>query len=165
MHYFVINAQLVMHYSWQLVCCMCVWGGINSVCVCAFVSYSLVRGPWRACRCSVCVNTADIHTSSHRRSPCLQLGTDSWEHTGQFSVKLCRTGAQFSSPKSKNVSSYVLVLPLQYVYMQIDVLFDSLTFVSEYVCSLLGILFCFLSKLIECYSHSTGNRTNTVSPH
>lgn len=52
---------------------------MSSACVC--VSYSSVRGPWRACRCSECVSTADTHTSSHRRSPCLRWGTGSWEHT------------------------------------------------------------------------------------
>ena len=49
--------------------------------VVCLVSYSSARGPWRACRCSECVNTADTHTSSRRRSPCLRWGTGSWQHT------------------------------------------------------------------------------------
>lgn len=59
-----------------------VWCEGLRVCIClCWFSHSSVRGPWRACRCSESVSTADTHTSSHRRSPCRQLGTDSWERT------------------------------------------------------------------------------------
>lgn len=70
---YVKNNALALCQVWCILPgCVCWW---------VFASYSSVRGPWRACRCSECVSTADTHTSSHRRSPCLQSGTGSWEQT------------------------------------------------------------------------------------